>query len=80
MTQEVFSPRASNITSNKKDQIVLRPGSEVEEVATLKGKKSVMCFLLSTTDDQSSPSLENLCQASDNSYITETGEGGATPS
>ena len=79
MTQEVFSPRASNITSNKKDQIVLRPGSEVEEVATLKGKKSVMCFLLST-DDQSSPSLENLYQASDNSYITETGEGGATPS
>ena len=79
MTQEVFSPRAPNITSNKKDQIVLRPGSEVEEVATLKGKKSVMCFLLST-DDQSSPSLENLYQASDNSYITETGEGGATPS
>ena len=50
------------------------------EVATLKGKKSVIYFLLST--DQSSPrlSLENLCQASDNSDITETGEGGATPS
>ena len=46
------------------------------EVATLKGKKSVIYFLLST--DHSSPrlSLENFCQASDNSDITETGEEG----
>ena len=52
--RKCLGPQVPNIKSRKKDQVVLRPGSEVE-VATLKGKKSVIYFLLST--DQSSPSV-----------------------